>query len=260
MANDFSSDANCVALYRFESGALTVDSKGTNTLTAVQSPTEELVDFKEGVGCVALDDSNPADLFSITDANLNSGFPCKSGETNKAFSVCCWFKCHDLTASYTDTICGKQGGGAASFWINVQALGDVHLAVFGAGWQEYVHATKIAANIWYHLGVTYDDSDKSYRIRIWDDNAGAILGVDKTGTGTKNMVITADPFMIGSAMTWAAHSFDGLIDEVVVFNDILTTDQIDAIRSGTYGSGGGGGANLLEGLISESPLLQGLLA
>ena len=33
MANDFSSDSNCVALWRFESGALTADSIGTNTLT-----------------------------------------------------------------------------------------------------------------------------------------------------------------------------------------------------------------------------------
>jgi hypothetical protein len=31
MANDFSADSNCKALWRFENGALTTDSKGGNT-------------------------------------------------------------------------------------------------------------------------------------------------------------------------------------------------------------------------------------
>lgn len=31
MANNFTADPNCKALWRFENGALTVDSKGTNT-------------------------------------------------------------------------------------------------------------------------------------------------------------------------------------------------------------------------------------
>jgi hypothetical protein len=30
------------------------------------------------------------------------------------------------------------------------------------------------------------------------------------------------------------YSFDGLLDEVVVFNDVVTTEEIDQIRLGTY--------------------------
>ena len=31
------------------------------------------------------------------------------------------------------------------------------------------------------------------------------------------------------------HLFDGLLDEMVVFNDILTVDEIAKIRAATYG-------------------------
>ena len=45
MANDFSGDNSCKALWSFESGALTTDSKSTNTLTnngADEEPTNHM--------------------------------------------------------------------------------------------------------------------------------------------------------------------------------------------------------------------------
>ena len=51
VGSDFSADANCVALWRFEDGALTTDSKGTNTLTNVNTVIAKTTDFKEGISC-----------------------------------------------------------------------------------------------------------------------------------------------------------------------------------------------------------------
>ena len=48
MANDFSGDPSCKAVWRFENGALTADSKGANTLTAVNGPTADTSLYKEG--------------------------------------------------------------------------------------------------------------------------------------------------------------------------------------------------------------------
>ncbi|GAH13633.1 unnamed protein product, partial [marine sediment metagenome] len=90
MANDFTYDDYCVALYRFESGALTADSFGGNTLTNNNGVAEDLVNFKEGE-CSADLELSSSQYFSISDDDLDSGFPCKDEEgTNRSFTICGW--------------------------------------------------------------------------------------------------------------------------------------------------------------------------
>jgi hypothetical protein len=86
VANDFSAEDSVKALWRFESGALGTDSKGTNTLTPQNSPTEDTADYKEGACSVSLLNTSSQYLL-ITDANLNAGFPFKSGDTTKLMSM-----------------------------------------------------------------------------------------------------------------------------------------------------------------------------
>ena len=70
MANDFTNDANCKALWNFDDGALTTDSKGTNTLTN-SGVTADTVDFKEG---------NASGDFKASFGRINDEFPwlCKN--------------------------------------------------------------------------------------------------------------------------------------------------------------------------------------
>ena len=58
MANSFSGDGNCVALWRFENGALTADSIGTNTLTDNNTVGTSTGDYKEGSACADLELDN----------------------------------------------------------------------------------------------------------------------------------------------------------------------------------------------------------
>ena len=60
--------------------------------------------------------------------------------------------------------------------------------------------------------------------------------LNASGTATNNISITDAPFAIGASYNNGspAYYIDGLIDEVVVFSDILTTSEIDQIRQGTY--------------------------
>ena len=87
MANDFSGDSNCKALWRFESGALTTDTIGSNTLTDYNTVGEDTTNHMEG-SCAADFEKSNSEHFVITDANLDSGFPLKSGDTNKKISIC----------------------------------------------------------------------------------------------------------------------------------------------------------------------------
>jgi hypothetical protein len=77
MANDFSGDSNCVALYNFESGALTTDSKGTNTLTNINT-VQESVDSKQGSGSADFEYAD-AECLKIDDGDLDAGYPFKTG-------------------------------------------------------------------------------------------------------------------------------------------------------------------------------------
>ena len=86
MANDFSGDGACVALWRFESGALTTDSIGTNTLTDVNTVGTETTDYQEGSACADIERDN-SELFSIDDTDLDSGFPYKSGGSDLDITV-----------------------------------------------------------------------------------------------------------------------------------------------------------------------------
>jgi len=101
--NDFSGDTDCYAVWNFESGALDTDSKGSNTytftwITAAQQA--NTVDFKQGSASIDLELAND-NLGIIDDGDLDAGFPLKSGDTNKEFSIVGWVMAESLPANDT---------------------------------------------------------------------------------------------------------------------------------------------------------------
>lgn len=234
MANNFSNDSECRALWKFESGALTTDSKGGNTLSTSGSPSSETGDYQEGSGCVDLERGD-TDYLYITDTNLDTDYPFKYGDTVKEFSFTGWIKLE--STNDTCTIYQKGSGGNASIWLKVSTT-DLILSVYDGAWEDYTFGTSLTTGVWYHIGATYEDTGKAYRIRVWDDNASDFLGTDLTGTGTGDINDTTDTVYVGVAAGINSHCFDGFIDEVAIFSRILTTAQIDQIRGGTYGGSG----------------------
>jgi hypothetical protein len=101
--------------------------------------------------------------------------------------------------------------------------------------QSLVHGSSVRAGQWYHIAVTFDNATHTGTISIWDALAGAILGTVAQKTNFLSMGNSNDAFMLGSADgRWYAN-LPGLLDEVVVFNDVLTADDIAKIHAGTYG-------------------------
>lgn len=239
MANVFTLDGNCVALWKFESGALTTDSIGTNTLTNNNTVLTSTGDYKEGSACANFEGTVSQDHFSIVDANLDAGFPLKSGDTNKKISVCGWFKADAVDGSRGlfskfSTIPAQRSlsiqVSSATFWAGIgYNSGADSEALYSGG--------TVTAGRWYHFGFTFDDSDKSWKFVVWDDTAGSKV-IDGSGTATNNINIEDGPVTIGAVKGELPTSFfDGLIDEVVVFKDILTAGEIDLIRAGTFNAG-----------------------
>jgi hypothetical protein len=120
----------------------------------------------------------------------------------------------------------------------VDSFGHFGFFIGTSGGSRYEDAwtiEQVAVGKWYHVVVTYQNSDRSYRINVWSTEAEAVLA-EKTGNMTNNISITDADVYIGARQSLADHRFfDGLLDEMVVFNDVLTPTDIAKIRAGTYG-------------------------
>jgi len=230
MPNDFSSDPHCIALWNFESGAVPflADSKGTNTL-GNQGVDEDTVDYKQGSCSAAFIQAN-TDRFLVSDVNLDSGFPLKGGESNKTFSIPIWVKFDSIGS--VQILSQKYLSGDSSYRFALGADNKIYIRIYsdGTSYNLYAHETALVAGRWYHVVWTYDNSDYSYRIRIWDDTAHVVVGVDKTGI-SNDIHIGAATLNIGWNSTGAP---DCKMDEFIVFDDVLSVAEIDQITAGTY--------------------------
>ena len=110
----------------------------------------------------------------------------------------------------------------------------------GASQETLYSASTLVTGRFYHYGFTFDDTDKSWKLVVWDDT-GSTKIINTSGTATNNISVEAIRVAVGVGYFESAGNnprmpFDGETDEVVVFKDILTTGEIDQIRQGTYGS------------------------
>ncbi|HPC95729.1 MAG TPA: pre-peptidase C-terminal domain-containing protein [Sedimentisphaerales bacterium] len=244
VGNDFTADPDCVALWRFETGQLTADSIGSNTLQTVETPTANATDHKEGE---AAGDTQYG-YFRIDDANLDTGFPLKSGAATTRFSVAFWFKARSgssqvtgagmftkgaetgpYTYSFAIGLHEPGGAGTGTIILNVGTSDGSNLWLNNSGLTKIVQRDQ-----WYHLAVTYEQTTstsgtlKSYLYDPSDDSVATA-----TIASTKIPVFNG-PLALG-ILRWSTSRFDGLLDEVVVFKDILTPAEVNQIRQGSYG-------------------------
>ena len=246
--NNWISNADCRGLYRFEAAGLTLDDSGYGeTLTSAGTPALSGL-YKEGSNSVYID--SRLDRFYITDASLNNGFPLKSNDTKKEITICFWMYLTSIPTPQGDII-AKWSAGTRSIYVRVNddGGGDASLQ-FGIGYNNgdneekiYDTGTVLAAAQFYHVGITFRDSDKAYRIRIWDDVAGT--AAETTGNTTNNINVEGEPYIIFPVGGTDALSFLGRLDELVFLSCILTADEIDAARGGTYTAPVTGGGQVI---------------
>jgi len=242
--NDFSGDANCVAVWNIDSDALGTDSLGPNYTTLINSGVAwDTTNQKRGTGCGDFDPAG-SDYMYCADANLEAGFPLKNGDSKKEISVCAWIRAHAFTGpTEVDTIFtkGDSDGNDISFAAIVYEIGGIHVPGIdiatggGTAHQFYWHDSGLSTDTWYHITWTYEDSGKSYAIRV-RDQYGAVVGTDETGNAATNISVSDGSATIGAIVASGIPQqfFDGLIDEVVVFNDVLSLAESNKIALGTY--------------------------
>jgi hypothetical protein len=242
--NNFSNDSACKAVYNFESGKPTTDSKGSYTLTNTGSVTANTTYYEQGS---ASGDFNGSSKYeTIADASL-TGFPLASGDSNKVISACFWMRTGSAFGSDEwRNVFNKWNGGSNKRTIAVSLhnnSGTVRVeAAFGgnrgASAELVHHASNLSASTWYHVTVTYNDSGKSWAIRI-RNTSGATVGSDATGTlsSLDTIALNDAPLWIGAAQD-GSEWWNGQIDELVFFNDIVSDTEATTIAKGEYGATG----------------------
>lgn len=240
--NDFSTDDDCYLVANFESGALTTDSKGGNTLVAGDPPAEDTTNYKQG-SCSADFINANTDFYLVTDGNLDTNFPLKTGDTQKIISTAKWI-CPDSSGVF-DVIASKWVGSTnkRSVYIALNTSDQLELGLgfnSGASSETHAHGSTLTRNqtTWYHVSVSYDDSDKSYALRVRDASF-AVLGTDVTGTATldaNKLSVTDANLSIAcfNSEGTPANYLDSNLDELVFFDKFLTAQNETDIASGLY--------------------------
>ena len=189
--NDFSVDGNAKALWSVDNGALTTDSKGTNTLTDNNTVGTSTGDYQVGNASADFEYNNSQSL-TITDANLDSGFPLKSGESNDDISVTFWFK-KESNNSYAALFSKWDTGTSARSLLLRDNNGTLEFFIGtsgGTGFELLDNSLSTIAGRWYHLGATFNNTTKAWKLRVWDDTAGSGV-LDASGTVPNNTAITS---------------------------------------------------------------------
>ena len=246
--NDFSADTNCVAVYNFESGALTTDSKGSNTLTDINGVGTDTTNFIQGAASAYFQKAN-TEAFTVEEANLSADFPLKDADSTKNFSVVVWFRIASMPASGDnyDLVTKSSWNTAAlrSFAVGLgNTAGDTELYFLacnsdGSILELVPNTYNLSVDTWYCGIITYQNSDMGYSVRL-RDAAGGVLGTDLTGVFTldaNKINAAAGNFTIGAVHSTGSTylvPFDGEIDQVVIFKDVLTEAEATNIAKGVY--------------------------
>jgi hypothetical protein len=142
-------------------------------------------------------------------------------ERTGSFSFSLWVKATDATPAAYKGIVAQGAGGQSSWWI---ALGTGGLVSFGiedsGGAADQVDCTTaLSDNTWTHIACTFQSSTA---LRIYFN--GVENGVNTTGipAAVRN---STDQLFVGAAFA-GSDSFQGQLDEVGMFNDLLTTGEI----------------------------------
>ena len=219
MANVFS---DAFAAWLFASGALTVDSKGTNTLTAHGSPGNGTA--IQGAACVNFNGSSQ--YFDISDANLQAGFPFKNGDTGKLISVCCKVR---LVTTNEVPMAGKLAFGTNNSFGLTWSGGSPFFEKDG-GYNNNLGYFPFVNGHEYQIIYTIDNN-KNYVIYVYDYTNGGYYTIN--GFASSNQLDGSNlAFLIGHDAN--RNYAYGDIGEVVVFNRILNRVEMEAIRAGTY--------------------------
>jgi hypothetical protein len=156
-------------------------------------------------------------------------------DLSSTFSVDAWIRPNDVTT--TQMIISKDDGigPARSYFFAVEPGGTLVGSVrnTSGGFTQYRTAIPVVTGGgWQHVAMTYDGSaPPAGKMEFYADGVGypiSIVGPYDSGGTPENNALTLKVGVMGDALT---NPFSGLLDELELFNRVLTGAEIQAIFS-----------------------------
>lgn len=238
-ASDPTLDPNNIGWWKFDAGVVWVNEVvGGPLFTPTASDPNDAVNKIEGTG--SAQDTNANGLY-MSNASAPASCMLKSTGTSTQFSMTFWAKT-DTTEFPINYVFKKGGSGAGGRCFALYyGNGGQTLSFFqshDATNREYFDSGQAqTAGQWYHYGIVYDKTAKTIWLRMYGATEDSVLVAWKTTTFTNTIAITTGNFGIMEEGI-SGYYMKGNVDEMQWYDDLLTADEIDAIRGGTYMSSG----------------------
>ncbi len=145
-------------------------------------------------------------------------------------TVECWMYQTDLQWQNLPLISKDNAFGGRQYLLTVSSLGKFRAHIGTTNTFSYFDsATSVLLNTWYHVAMTYNQSNLTLYVN------GA---VDAYTNVTGSIITSTEPLRIGGSDSgfWGNYKFAGVIDEATVYNRALSATEISAI----YAAGGAG--------------------
>ncbi len=233
MANDFSGDSRCKAVYRFEAASIGADETGDYNLGTgfQQEVTTDESDYREGAASLY----RPADagFLWLSEAAQNPDFPLGPQDwIAKSFSLTFWFKVVIPDEAPDQLYVLAYRAGVAGFCVKKSGGSDYDLWVYLNDGATYYWNTSlpVTPDKWYHLGMVYDHASETVSVRLYSVEGDSVATWSTAALAINNAA--AQWFWVGDGLGKLEH----WLDEGTLWNATLTADEIDQIRQGIYGA------------------------
>jgi len=205
--------SDLVAYWKFDeySGSTTADSSG-NANNGVKNGTIRV----EGKHDYALHFDGESDYVVVPDS--------QSLNLTDAFTFSAWIYPRSFGNSKSGRIFDKNSTAAYAFYLRnwTSAYSDTFGITLG-GNQYAAQNNSITLEKWQHIAVTFDKSLSSGQIKFYVD------GVERgTATRTKNVPSNTHQLLIGIREDFNRSAFDGVIDELRIYNRALAAGEIQS--------------------------------
>lgn len=226
IANGSLVNANLKAYYKLNAGALVTDSSGNGyTLTNNNSVAE--ADGQDSAFGKAAD-------FGVSDFNKSLSIANNLGITTKVISMSCWVKLNaEIASGAWKFIFHQSAEQDWSIGISYEYNGGTRRLNFvsiqaGIGTTPYYHNITLGTSNWYHLAITCDGATvKAYLNGVY---LGSVAARGSGNAVASNFIIGGD----GELYPTINNESAAIIDDVAVFNDVLTNAEVLAIYLGDW--------------------------
>ena len=208
-------DGSLGSYWKFED---TTDEIGVSDLTGVNSPTFTAGKFNNAVNL----DGSSQYLYTADNANINFG--------TDNFAISAWIKGDNFeSGGQHNTVLSKINPEVSGQWaIQVNRATTPGILIFRTGATQPLTSTRqIATGSWYHIAVVREGTGAN--------QAKLYINGELEVTGTINQNLNSNEnLQIGYRNSGYNAYFDGQIDDVAIFNHLLSANDVLDIYEGAY--------------------------